>query len=331
MAPSGKRDEEEATEHANTERQDVDELLGLPAGRGATQARDDVPVPGGDDPEDGGGQRGVHEVDEGEPVPAASRRRRQRRRVGRVVDEPEPGPRGDAVVDVAVVRGFQGVGEARQRAGEREDGEEAAGEERRRRVAGAVVGEGRGQEVEGQESAGGEQVREVRCGGERLGQRRRRLRRRWRGCLAGGGGGGGLVLLLLLFVLEDDRLLLLTVTCWRRGGRWPLPDRGGGGRRCHIRRQAGQGEQQEHDDVDDARNATRSSLLCLLLLFVRNEFDSWMDEQINKERGCGMRQGKEYAYACGGRDCCAASCIPCVCVYEMGYIYVGASRTHDAS
>jgi hypothetical protein len=39
------------------------------------------------------------------------------------------------------------------------------------------------------------------------------------------------LLLLLLVCLEDwPWLLLLT----GHGGRWPLPDRGGGGRRCHI-------------------------------------------------------------------------------------------------
>ncbi|KAG2576125.1 hypothetical protein PVAP13_6NG007331 [Panicum virgatum] len=209
-----KRDEEQAAEHADAERQDVEHLLRL-LGRRRVEAPDDVLVPGGDDPEDGDRERGVHEVDEGEPVPGGVPRRR---RAGRVVDEPEAPGRGDAVVDAAV-GAPEGVGEGGEDAGEGEDGEEPPREERGGGVAGAVVGEGRGQQVEGQERARGEQVGKVRRRGQRPGQDRP-LRGRW--FLLGE------EVLLLLFMEEELRLLSLS-------GCLPLPDRRGGGRSGHGR------------------------------------------------------------------------------------------------
>lgn len=198
-------DEEEAAEHANAERQNVEQVLRGPVRRGPVQADDDVPVPGGDDPEDGGGQRGVHEVDEREPV-APGGTLGQRRRARRVVDEPEARAGGDAVVDAAVVRGLEGVGEAGQRAGEGEERQEAPREERRGGVARAVVRERRRQQVEGQQRAGREQVGQVCRGGQRLGQRRCRR-------------GSALVREEAVF---ETWWLVLLIGRRRRGG-WPLP------------------------------------------------------------------------------------------------------------
>lgn len=105
----------------------------------------------------------MREVDEGEAVRGGVWRRR---RCGRVVDEPEAPGRGDAVVDAAVGGRPDGVGEGGERAGEGERGEQPPREQRRGGVAGAVVGEGGRQEVEGQQRARGEQVGEVRRRGQ---------------------------------------------------------------------------------------------------------------------------------------------------------------------
>jgi hypothetical protein len=213
------RDEEQAAEHADAEWQDVEHLLRL-LWRRRVEAHDDVLVPGGDDPEDGDRERGVHEVDEGEPVPGGVG---GRRRAGRVVDEPDSPGRGDPVVDAAV-GALEGVGEGCEDAGEREEGEEPPREERGGGVAGAVVGEGGGQQVEGQERARGEQVGKVRRRGERLGQGRPLRRGWWCSWFLLGEE------VLLLFSEEELRLLL--------SGDWwglPLPDRRGGRRSSHDR------------------------------------------------------------------------------------------------
>jgi hypothetical protein len=123
VAPGGEREEEQAAEDADAERQDVEHLRRLLGRRRPAEAPDDVLVPGGHDREHGGGERGVDEVDEGEPVPGGVHRGRV------VVEQPEAPGRGDAVADAAV-GGPDGVGEGGERAGE---GQEAAREQRRRR------------------------------------------------------------------------------------------------------------------------------------------------------------------------------------------------------
>ena len=171
MASGGEDDEEEAAHDADAQRHDAQHLL-RPLRRRRPEAPHHVLVPRRHHPEHAHRQQRVHAVDGPQPVPRRVRLRRRAGAGGRVVEQPEPPRRGEAVVDAAV-GAPDGVGEGGEDAGEREQGEEGGGEERGGGVAGAVVGEGGRQQLERHHRPRREQVRQARRRRQRLRQQRR--------------------------------------------------------------------------------------------------------------------------------------------------------------
>lgn len=102
----------------------------------------------------------MNPINESKLVFAQIRKTCRRPRFIHIIKQPQPLEGGDAVEDPPV-GGLEAVREAEEEAGEGEEEKEDERQGPGDGVAGAVVGEDRRQELEGQERAGGEEVGEV--------------------------------------------------------------------------------------------------------------------------------------------------------------------------
>ncbi|CAL9197808.1 unnamed protein product [Musa hybrid cultivar] len=167
MPSSGEDHKQQAGDDSHSQRQDAQRLLRLPA-RPRVEAAHRVPVPESHRREHQHRQHRVHPVHRPHPVLGQFGKGRGGGGDVVVVEEPHAASGGEAVVDPPVGGAPDAVGEAGEEAGGGQEEEERLRHQPGGRVAGAVVGEHRGEELESEEGAGGEEVGQVSCARQRL-------------------------------------------------------------------------------------------------------------------------------------------------------------------
>lgn len=170
MPCGGEDDEQQAAEKADSDRNNVQNLLSLDWRRRGIKAAQHVFVPQSHGRKHKHRQNRMNPVDEPQLVLAQIRERSRAVVRAHVVEQPEAFGGGEAVVDSAV-GGLDAVGEGSEEAREAEEDEKDGGERAGGGVAGAVGGEDGSEELKGQEGACWEEVGQVgcRCEGLRYG------------------------------------------------------------------------------------------------------------------------------------------------------------------